>query len=253
MMKISVITVVYNNVDTIEAAIQSVIGQDYPGLEYIVVDGQSTDGTLDILEKYKSRIDVFISEPDQGIYDAINKGIIKSSGEVIGLLHSDDLYAHRNVLSRVARAFQEHEVDSVYGDLVYVKRHNLGKVVRSWQAGDFEKDRFLKGWMPPHPTFFVKKRLFDKYGLYDASFKTAADYELLLRLLFKHEISTWYLNEVLIKMRVGGESTKSLRNRLRANKEDVLAWKKNEIRPKLYTRFLKPLSKLKQFFKKKIS
>jgi len=250
-MRVSVITVVYNGAKTIEQTISSVIEQDYANLEYLVIDGGSTDGTLEILEKYKPYIDVFISEPDRGLYDAINKGIRKASGDIIGILHSDDIYASRNVLAKVAHAFKKTDVDSVYSDLIYVRRSNPSKVVRNWKAGEFKRDQFLNGWMPPHPTFFVRRKFFQMYGEYDISFKNAADYELMLRFLYKHELSTLYIPEVFIKMRMGGESNRSIKNRLRANREDALAWKKNSLQPKLYTRFLKPLSKLKQFVKKK--
>ncbi|WP_017729777.1 glycosyltransferase family 2 protein [Nafulsella turpanensis] len=246
-MKISVVTVVYNNINTIRETIESVLGQDYPDLEYIIVDGASTDGTLELVKGYGSRISRFISEPDKGLYDAINKGIKLASGDVVGLLHSDDLFYHSGVVSKIAKAFQQNAVDSVYADLHYVAQHDTLRVVRDWRSGEYKRNRFQRGWMPPHPTFYVKKVFYERFGLYDTEFKSAADYELMLRLLYKHGISTHYIPDTLVKMRVGGESNRSLKNRLRANKEDFMAWKKNNLHPKFYTRFLKPLRKLPQF------
>ena len=246
-MKISVITIVYNNVNTLRDTIESVLAQDYAELEYIIVDGQSTDGTVELVESYGSRISKFICEPDKGLYDAINKGIGLASGEVIGLLHSDDLFKCRDAISKIAKAFDENPVDSVYADLHYVDQHNTQRIVRDWRSGEYERKRFRTGWMPPHPTFYVKKEMYERYGLYDTEFHSAADYELMLRFLYKHKVSTHYIPDTLVKMRVGGESNKSLKNRLRANREDFMAWKKNNLHPRFYTRFLKPLRKLPQF------
>lgn len=248
MVKVSIITVVYNNVQTLRDTIESVLAQDYPHIEYIIVDGASTDGTVELVQGYGSRIGQFISEPDKGLYDAINKGIRLASGEVVGLLHSDDLFYGTDAVSKIARTFEQQTVDSVYADLHYVDQKDTRRVVRNWHSGEFSRKRFRLGWMPPHPTFYVKKAVYEQYGLYDTEFKSAADYELMLRLLYKHNISTAYIPDTLVKMRVGGESNRSLKNRLRANREDFMAWRKNNLHPRFYTRLLKPLRKLPQFF-----
>ncbi|NEM98881.1 glycosyltransferase family 2 protein [Pontibacter burrus] len=246
-MKISIITIVYNNRETIADAIESVLGQTYPDVEYIIVDGQSTDGTVEVIQRYGNRISKFISERDNGLYDAINKGISLATGEVIGLLHSDDIFYSTESIAQVARAFQDYHTDSVYADLLYVQKANIAKVVRNWVSGNYKRENFLLGWMPPHPTFYVKREVYERLGLYNTSFKSAADYELMLRYLYKHNISTIYLPEVLVRMRVGGKSNVTLKNRIRANQEDYRAWRINGLNPPFYTRFLKPLRKLVQF------
>lgn len=246
-MKISIITVVYNRVDTIASSIESVLSQDYDDIEYIVIDGQSTDGTVETIRQYRQHIDVFVSEKDQGLYDALNKGISLASGEVIGILHADDLFYSEQVISDVVAAYREKAVDCVYGDLVYVDRTYIDTVIRTWKSGTYQWESFLNGWMPPHPTFFVKKECYQQMGLYDTRFKNSADYELMLRYLYKYKLKTAYVEKNLVRMRVGGLSSDSLESRLRANKEDMLAWKKNKLQPKFYTRFMKPLRKLEQF------
>jgi glycosyltransferase involved in cell wall biosynthesis len=246
-LKVSIITVVYNNVNTLQDTIESVLGQDYSKIEYIIVDGGSTDGTVELVQRYGHRIHTFISEKDKGLYDAINKGIRLATGDIVGLLHSDDLFYNDSVISKIVAAFQENEVDSVYADLHYVHKEHTSRIIRNWRSGNYERKRFKRGWMPPHPTFYVKRAVYAAYGLYDTDFKSAADYELMLRYLYKHNISTHYIQDTLVKMRVGGESNRSLKNRLRANREDYRAWKKNNLSPSFYTRFLKPLRKLHQF------
>lgn len=247
-MKISIITVCYNSEKTIEETIQSVLQQDCPDIEYIVLDGKSIDKTLEIVNKYKSKISKIISERDNGMYFAINKGIKIASGEVVGLLHSDDLLASNKILSKIANEFILKKVDCVYGDLVYVNKNDAEKVFRYWQSKEYYDGIFKTGWMPPHPTFYVKKNIFEKYGYYRTDFKTAADYELMLRFLHKFKISVSYLNEVIVKMRVGGKSNMNLRNRIVANLDDRRAWKINGLKPGLWTLTIKPLSKLTQFF-----
>ncbi|MFT2007738.1 glycosyltransferase family 2 protein [Pontibacter sp. 13R65] len=248
-MKISIITIVYNNRETIADAIESVLSQTYPHIEYIVIDGLSTDGTVNVVKSYGNRISTFVSEKDKGLYDAINKGIGLATGEVIGLLHSDDMLAGKDTVADIARMFTTHQTDSVYGDLHYVQKEDTSKTVRNWVSGDYDRKNFLYGWMPPHPSFYVKRACYQKYGLFNTTFKSAADYELMLRFLYKHKISTAYLPEVLVRMRVGGKSNVTLKNRIRANQEDYNAWVVNGLKPKIYTRFLKPLRKLKQFLK----
>lgn len=247
-MRLSIITVCYNSADTLEHAIRSVLSQDFSDTEYIVVDGGSQDSSLEIINRYKDRIHTLVSEADQGIYDALNKGIALATGDVIGILHSDDFYSGTSVLSDVAALFRESHADAVYGDLQYVSKDNPDKIFRNWISGNYVHGQFLKGWMPPHPAFFAKRECFLKYGAFNTQFKTAADYELMLRFIHKHKIRLAYLPRVLVKMRVGGKSNVSLLNRLRANKEDRLAWQVNHLKPGLFTFLFKPLSKLKQFF-----
>lgn len=246
-MKISIITIAFNSEETIEDTIKSVIAQDYKDVEYIIIDGGSTDDTLQIVEKYKDKIAKVVSEPDKGIYDAMNKGVRASTGELVGILNSDDFYASETVLSEIVQAIGDK--DSIYADLVYVDRENIEKVVRYWKAGEYKEDCFFKGWMPPHPTFFLRKRLYDKYGDYNLKLKSAADYELMLRMLHKHKISVAYLPKVITKMRVGGQSNVTLKNRLKANKEDRMAWELNGLEPKFYSLYLKPVRKITQFLK----
>ena len=248
-MKISIITVSYNAVATIEDTIQSVLNQSYKNIEYVIIDGGSSDGTQAIIEKYSDKISYYVSEPDGGIYFGMNKGVTACKGDFIGILNADDVYASKTVISNVAELLQTAKTDTLYGDLEYVTEQNLNVVVRKWISGSFERKKFLRGWMPPHPTFFVKKELYLKYGLFNTSFKISADYELMLRFLFNNGLSAVYLPQTLIKMRVGGVSNSSLKNRLQANREDRRAWKINNLTPKWYTLFVKPASKVMQFLK----
>ena len=246
-MKISIITVTYNSAATLEETILSVINQTYTNIEYIIVDGKSTDSTLSIIEKYKSRISKFISEKDNGIYDALNKGIQMASGDVIGILHSDDFYTSNAVIQNIATRFEKEKCDALYGDLLYVSKDNTNKIIRKWRAGELTSNSFLFGWMPPHPTFFVKKEVYEKHKAFNLDFKTSADYELMLRLLYKHKIKTAYLPEYLVKMRMGGQSNVTTKNRIIANLEDRKAWEVNGLKPYFFTLFLKPLRKISQF------
>ena len=245
-MKISVITVCFNAADTIADTMESIRCQSHPDIEYIVVDGGSTDGTLSIIEQYSDVVSVLLTGPDDGMYHAANKGISAASGEIIGMLNADDFYADRDVLKDVALSVIDGS-DAVYGDLHYVDRKHPQTVIRNWISGSYDRKSFLSGWMPPHPTFFIRKKAYDKYGVFRLDFKSAADYELMLRMLYKHLLEPHYINRVLVKMRVGGKSNVTIANRIRANKEDRKAWAINELDPAWYTLYLKPLSKLKQF------
>lgn len=247
-MKISLITTTFNSAKTLKSTLDSVKSQTYADIEYVIVDGGSTDGTLELIESYASIVTKSISEPDEGIYDAINKGIKLTSGDVIGLLHSDDFFASNQVLQIIADTFQEYHVDAIYGDLQYVDAQHTDKVVRNWVSQAYNPSLFYRGWMPAHPTFYLKRSCYERYGLYNTDFTISADYELMLRMLLKNEVKAMYIPKTLVQMRVGGESNASLSNRLRANREDVMAWKMNGLKPKFYARFAKPLSKLKQFF-----
>jgi glycosyltransferase len=248
-MKISIITVSYNSAKTIEDTVKCVLNQTYTNIEYIVVDGLSKDSTRDILNKYRHSISKIIVEKDYGIYDAMNKGIQAATGDIIGFLNADDIYVSNKVLESVAQAFTEHQVDSVYGDLCYVGVDDISNVIRYWKAGEFTEKSFLNGWMPPHPTFFVKREIFQKYGDFDATFRFAGDYELLLRFLYKYHISCHYIPYCMVKMRINGAGNRYFENRLIANLEDRLAWKKNKLKPRAYTTVLKPLRKVFQFVK----
>lgn len=254
-MKVSIITIAFNSAETIEDTIKSVLTQSYPNIEYIVVDGASKDGTVAIVERYRDRVATFISELDKGIYDAMNKGVQMATGDVIGILNSDDFYADEDVIKDVVETFRSNRadaqgIDAVYANLVYVDRNQSDKVVRFWKAGTHNQHSFKRGWMPPHPTFFVKKTCYDQFGLYSLELRSAADYELMLRFIEKRGISLAYLDRVITHMRVGGESNVSLKNRLRANREDRMAWAMNGLKPAWYTLSLKPISKLGQFIRK---
>ena len=250
-MTVSIITVVYNGADTLAEAIESVLGQTYPHIDYIIVDGGSTDGTQAIVAQYGTRISRFISEPDNGLYDAMNKGVKLATGDVIGILNADDLYRHADVVSRVVATFNQQNADAVYGDLMYARREAPDQITRYWRAGNYKPGAFLRGWMPPHPTFFVKASVYQRYGQFTTSLRSAADYELMLRFVHKHQIRVAYLSEVLVVMRLGGVSNSSLGNRLRANSEDRLAWQMNDIRPNWLTLWLKPLRKIAQFWQRR--
>jgi glycosyltransferase involved in cell wall biosynthesis len=245
-MKISIITATYNSAATVKDTLTSVRNQDHPDIEHIIIDGSSVDDTLAIVKTFPHVVKC-VSEKDKGIYDAMNKGIGLATGEVIGILNSDDIYTRSSVLSAVARAFADPAVKTVYADLEYVHASNPHKTLRTWKAGSFRKENFYYGWMPPHPTFFVRKEIYDQVGVFNLSLRSAADYEIMIRILLKHGIPAHYIPGVMVKMRAGGMSNASLLNRLRANAEDRLAWKLNDLRPYFFTLYIKPLRKIPQF------
>jgi glycosyltransferase involved in cell wall biosynthesis len=245
-MKISIVTAAYNSAATIKDTIESVLSQDYPNIEYVVADGGSKDGTVEILKSYGDKIK-WVSERDSGIYEAMSKGVAMATGDVVGIMGSDDFYPDNQAISRVAKAFEESKADSVYGDLYYVDAIDTNKIVRNWKSGKYDRERFLNGWMPPHTAFFLKKSVYDTHGLYDTSYRSAGDYELMLRMLYKHNVSSHYEPSVLMKMRTGGTSNASLKNRIRANKEDRRAWTMNGLKPRWYTLYAKPISKIFQW------
>ncbi|MFM1772622.1 MAG: hypothetical protein RLZZ71_1764 [Bacteroidota bacterium] len=254
-MKVSLITVSYNSAKTIVDTIHSVLNQTYENIEYIVVDGNSSDGTIEIVKQFLNStkgasqgvVTKFLCERDKGIYDAMNKGLALATGDIIGVLNSDDFYCSNTVIEQVVAAFQKEDAQCLYGDLNYVDPTDTYKIVRKWRSGDFKRENFLKGWMPPHPTFFVRKSCYEKFGTFNTQFKSAADYELMLRFLYKESCSAIHLPVVMIHMRAGGISNVSLKNRIRANREDRLAWKINGLKPKWFTLLRKPLSKLIQY------
>lgn len=250
-MKVSIITITYNSAATVEDTLRTVVEQDYPNLEYLIIDGKSKDQTLKIVDKYKDRIAKIVSEKDKGLYDALNKGIKHATGDIVGMLHSDDLYANPQVISKIVKKFEEDPtVEGVYADLVFVNRNDVNKAMRVWESGEYKEDSFLQGWMPPHPTFFVRKEVYEKFGGFNTGLKLSADYELMLRLIHKNKIKVAYLNETIVKMRMGGVSNVSFFVKLKANLEDKMAWKMNGLKPKVTTMLMKPLRKIGQYFKR---
>lgn len=249
-MKISIITVVFNNEKTIEDTILAVAAQTHPDIEHIVVDGASTDGTMDVVRRHRGKIAKLVSEPDEGIFDAMNKGIRLATGEVIAFLNADDIYADNTVLEQVASVFFDPSVDACYANLVYVDPVDLNKVVRFWKSQEFKPGLFQKGWVPAHPTFFARKKVYQQHGNYDVSLKLAADYELMLRFLEKFKVKSVYIPRVFVKMRTGGVSNNSIRNILQQNIEIYRACKKNGVPVSPFFVFTKIFSKLSQFYSK---
>jgi len=236
-MLISVITVSYNSEKTIIDTINSLQNQTLKSFESIFVDGNSSDGTLDKINQSELEQKQVYSEPDDGIYEAMNKGITHANGDVIGFLNSDDFYADKDVLKEVAFLFKDPEVDACYGDLCYVGKKNKNKVIRHWKSKPFTPGMFQKGWVPPHPTFFARREVYEKYGGFDTSYKIAADYELLLRMFEVNRINTTYIPKVLVHMRLGGETNKSIQNIIAQNQEIWKALKMYNLNPSLWSYF----------------
>ena len=249
-MKVSLITATYNSENFLEECIVSVINQRYKNIEHIIVDGNSTDNTLGIIKKYEPHIAKWTSKSDRGMYDAINKGIAMATGDIIGILNSDDILVAEDVIETIVKTFEENDVDTVYGDLEYVAAADTNKIIRIWKGRPYKRSRFKYGWMPAHPTFYIKKSLVEKYGFYENHYYTAADYEFMARYLYKNNVSSVYLPMLIVKMRMGGQSNRNLYQRLRANRRDFLAMKKNNIPFAFFVSILKPLIKLHQFYKK---
>lgn len=247
-IKVSIITVTYNSAKYVDDCINSIIRQNYKNIEYIVIDGNSTDGTLDIIKKYSSYITKLVSEEDDGMYDALNKGMQLATGDVVGILNSDDVLAAADVISEIVNCFQQNNVDSLYGDLVYVDPFDLQKVLRFWKGLPYDRRRFKYGWMPAHPTFYIRRELIEKFGGYESRYFTAADFEFMVRYLFYFKVSSCYLPRLIVKMRMGGASNESLGRRLIANRRDYLAMKKNKIPFPFIVSILKPLIKMPQFY-----
>jgi glycosyltransferase involved in cell wall biosynthesis len=246
-LKVSIITVVFNGEKTIRSCIDSVLNQSYKDIEYIIIDGKSTDTTPEIVKSYGTKIAVFLSEKDAGIYDAMNKGIALATGEVIGILNADDFYHDAFVIEHIVDKLTETNAEAIYGDLIYVNADDTRRVTRYWKSGSYQRHNFLFGWMPPHPTFFLRSSSYKKFGTYRLDLGSAADYELMLRMMYKHQISVTYQPQITTVMRTGGVSNKSLDNRLKANTSDRMAWTLNGIKPYWFTLWLKPLRKVLQF------
>lgn len=248
-LKISVVTAVFNRADTVADALASVRRQTWPSVEHIVIDGASTDGTLPILQAHRDQLAVLVSEPDQGIYDALNKGILRATGDVVGFLHADDLFEAPGSLAGVAAAFADPAVDAVYGDLVYVRHQAPAEVVRYWRAGRFKPGCLEQGWMPPHPTFYVRRSVYERLGLFDTRFRISADYECILRFLGRGGLRVAYLPQVLVRMRLGGISNESVSSMLRKSREDYAAMRINAIGG-MQALLRKNLTKLPQFVRR---
>ena len=253
-MRISIITVVYNSKDTIQDAMDSVLLQEYDDLEYIIVDGASTDGTVEVIneaiEINSKRNIKFISEKDSGIYDAMNKGISLATGDIIGMLNSDDFYINHNIISTVVNEFMTNSVDSVFADLLYVRADDSDKIVRYYSSAGFHPKKMAYGWMPAHPTFFVKREIYEQYGLYKCDYQIAADYELIARFLVKNKVSYSYIPKVLVKMRTGGASTRNLKSNWILNKEILRACAENGIKTNIIKVLSKYPTKIFQLIKK---
>ena len=244
---ISIVTAVYNRARTIGQALDSVHSQTWPHIEHVLIDGGSTDGTLAILQTRRAHLAVLISERDAGIYDALNKGLALATGDIVGLMHSDDFYSDDEVLADVAALFANPAVEAVYGDLDYVAQADTSRVIRHWRSGSYSAKRLGWGWMPPHPTLFIRRSVIERFGAFDTRFRIAADYDAILRYFHAGRILPVYLPRVLIKMRVGGESNRSISRIWRKTLEDYEALRSNRVGG-LGALAWKNLSKLTQFF-----
>ncbi len=233
-MKVSITTPTCNSAATVEDTIVSVIGQTYPVIEHIIADCGSTDGTLELIQRYPQRIETVISKPDRGIYDGINRGLAAATGEIVGNLNADDIYADNLVIATVVEAFRDPAIDCCWGDLVYVAKSNPQRAVRFWRSSAYREGLFELGWVPPHPTFFVRRSVLERFGCYKIEFKIAADYELMLRLLRRYRIRGQYIPKTLVKMRVGGAANR-LGGIIRGHREWKQAWPTNKLRRPLTT------------------
>jgi glycosyltransferase len=246
-MKVSLITVTFNSEKYLSHCIESVLKQRYSNIEHIIIDGKSTDNTVSIIKQYESKISCWISESDRGMYDAINKGIKLATGDIIGILNSDDMLVNEDSISSIVDTFIKQNVDSVYADLEYVDKEDSERVFRIWKGKEYNRNLFKMGWMPGHPTFYIKRNLITQFGGYENHYYTAADYEFMARYLYKHKVSSYYLPKLIVKMRTGGASNKSFNQRIRANRRDYLAMKQNAIPMPFLVSILKPLIKVHQF------
>lgn len=229
MISFSVITACFNSAQTIGDALSSVVVQSYPKVEQVIIDGGSHDGTMDVVSRLGGRVARIVSEPDNGIYDALNKGICRSNGDIVGFLHSDDFYADSEVLSRIAQAFEDPSVHAVYSDLQYVLKADTSRVLRYWRAGEFSKRSLYRGWMPPHPTLYVRREWYDRIGGFDVNYRISADYDFILRLFMAHGFKSAYLPGVTVKMRVGGNSNRSLSKIFCKSREDLTVLRRNGV------------------------
>lgn len=251
-MRISVITVTFNSEKVLSKCLDSVEAQTYKKIDHIVIDGASTDDTLLLLESRRKQLSILVSESDEGIYDAMNKGIKIAKGEIICFLNSDDFYANNDVFSKVIKEFEKNSfLEACYSDLIYVDRTNISKTIRYFKSSKYKQGLFSKGWCPPHPTFFVRRSIYEKYGNFDLNYRFASDFDLMLRFLEIHKIKSLYIPEVLVKMRMGGVSNKNLKNIWTQNKEILDSFHKNGLSVNMISFFLhKIISRFFQFFKR---
>lgn len=249
-MKVSIITATYNSIISLASCMDSVLSQDYSNIEYLIIDGNSKDSTIAIIQDYqvKHKNITLVSEPDMGIYDALNKGLALAKGDIIGFVHSDDMLASTNIISEIVETFKSHQSNGVYGDLHYVSKDNDKKIIRRWKSCAFSITLLKKGWMPAHPTLFLKKEVYQKHGFFNLDYKIAADYDFMLRILKDETLNFTYLSKVISIMRVGGASNKSLKNIFLKSKEDYKAIKYNGVGG-FYTLLVKNTSKIKQFIR----
>jgi glycosyltransferase involved in cell wall biosynthesis len=251
-MKITIITVSFNAAETIGDTLRSVAAQTYEDIEHILIDGASKDATVAVAKDHGGHLAKFISEPDRGIYDAMNKGIALATGDIIGFLNADDIYASPNALETIVKAFTAPEVDACYGDLLYVRKNDPSSIVRYWQSSDYVNGAFRKGWCPPHPTFFVRRKIYEQYRGFNLDYKIAADVEIMFRLLEVNGIKSVHIPETIVKMRTGGESNKSVGNIILQNREIVRFINENKARKMSVASFLahKLLSRMMQFVRR---
>lgn len=252
-MLISIVTATYNSERTVRDTLESVLSQTITCYEYLVIDGGSKDSTLDILREYEPKFKgrmCWISERDKGIYDAMNKGFHRATGDILMLINSDDLFARPDALELVVNEFEKNpEVDGVYANLYYVSQNNTDNIVRVWKTG--EQKPMRKGWLPAHPTFYVKRECYEKFGYFNLTYPLAADFELMLRFVEKHHIRLQYLPEYLVKMRLGGATSKNVQNVYRQDVETIRAFKENHLPGgNIMYLFWRYLPKIKQFFRK---
>ena len=249
-MKVSLIVSTYNSKDFIKDCLDSILEQSYNNIEIIIIDGKSTDGTVEFLKSYCNlNSNIFlVSEKDRGIYDALNKGVCKASGELIGFVHSDDFLVSSTIISEISKKIIKENLDGIYGDLHYVHKHNTNKIIRKWESCEFNRSLLKNGWMPAHPTFFLKKSVYEKHGLFDLNYSISSDYDFMLRVLLDETLKFGYLPKIIIKMRVGGISNRNISSIMKKSIEDYRVLKKNNVGGYI-TLIKKNLSKLKQFFK----
>ena len=245
---VTIITIVHNNVKTIRTAVQSVAHQSYENIEHIVIDNCSNDGTLEAIYQQENDISLIISEPDDGIYHALNKGIKLANGKIVGFLNSDDVLKNRNTITTIVQNLMAEDNEAVYGDLQYFSKQRPNRIIRSWKSNKYTSKKFRQGWMPPHPTFYTYKDIYLKYGFFDISYKISSDYDMMLRLLYEKKIKAKYIPEVLVKMQRGGVSNQNLRSIMLKSKEDFLIMKKYNF--SLLTLINKTLRKFSQFFRR---
>ncbi len=247
-MKVSLLTVSFNSEFTIKDTVESILSQDHKDIEYIIVDGNSKDNTVEIIKSFGTNIDKWISEPDKGIYDAMNKAIRMATGEVVGILNSDDFYSSSTIISQIANAFEDESIDAVFGDLVFVDPNNLKKVVRKYSSAQWHPEKFAKGFMPAHPTFFVRRKYYEQIGLFKTDYKIAADYELLIRFLYVHKLKYKYLPINMVTMRKGGVSSNGIMSNIILNDEIIRGCRENGIDTNVFKVYPKYFTKLFELF-----